>query len=420
MESETKKHLKTAPPRSVLHSLNPLGLDTPFVESADSYLRRLTASHAVERSKLYHFINHYGSSIYGDLRGQAARIDAPTASAAAFMQRTAELTRQPTVALLGLGWLAGCVTSQHCLRKQRAWCGACFFEMKEHGRVPYLPMLWSFVQLARCPRHGVLLTERCASCGRGSPMTRERTGRLGECGSCGKSLADGKLLTTPEAEADGSSARDGAIAEQLGRLLLAARNDSEGIRQPLFSHLIVELHRRGCSVAPSELVRRMGVSKGTISELLNGRSEPGLDLLLRLATALAIPLPDVVLGPSDTQLLHVGKPIEWPSRTKPRKDWGQVQMALQLEATLTQPVSLPSLARQVGVDPKHLSVALPAESSALRSRHRAAAKAAQQSRVNEVVRKLIDAGTPCQSKRAAARAIGIGRTRRCFVEAWSR
>lgn len=420
MDINTRPSHETVPPRSVLHSLHSLGSGTPFVESAESYLRRLTASHFVERSKLHHFINHYGVPIYGDLRGQAARVDAPTASAAAFMLRTAELTRQPTVALLGLGWLAGCVTSQHCLRKRRAWCCLCFLEMQERGREPYVPMLWSFALLDCCPRHGMPLAAQCGNCGQGSPMTRERIGRIGECGSCGKSLAGGMLLTTPHAAPRSPSARDSAIADQLGRLLLAAQNGSEGIRRPLFSKLIVELHRRGYSVSPSELVRRMGVSKGTISDLLKGRGEPGLDLLLRLATALAIPLPDVVLGLSDAQLLRVGNPIVWPSRTKPRKDWGQVQTALRLESRLSQPASLQNFARQVGVDARHLSVTLPAESSVLRTRHRAAAKVARQTRVTEVVRKLIDAGTAYQSKRATARAIGIGRTRRCFQEAWSR
>lgn len=163
MEVETNENHESVPPRSVLHSLRPLGLGTPFVESAESYLRRLTASHVVERSKLHHFINHYGDPIYGDLRGQPARVDTPTANAAAYMRRTAELTRQPAVALLGLGWLAGCATSQNCLRKRRAWCGLCFLEMQAHRQELSVPMLWSFAFRSRSRTRHFLAPARSAA-----------------------------------------------------------------------------------------------------------------------------------------------------------------------------------------------------------------------------------------------------------------
>lgn len=83
------------PPRSVLHSLRPIGAGTPFVVSGESYLRRFTASRGVERSKLHHFINGVGDLIYGDLKGQVARVDASTINASAFMRWSADEPGRP-------------------------------------------------------------------------------------------------------------------------------------------------------------------------------------------------------------------------------------------------------------------------------------------------------------------------------------
>ncbi|HEY4080835.1 MAG TPA: TniQ family protein [Burkholderiaceae bacterium] len=425
MSIETNLNLDAEPSRSLLHSLRPLGVGTPFVESAESYLRRLAVSHAVEHSQLHRFINDAGEPIYGDLKGQTARVDALTHNAAAFMRRTAQLTRQPVVALLGLGWLAGHVTGQQSLRKRHAWCTACFAEMRAEGQDVHLPMLWSFAQLDCCPRHGMPWTEACPQCCRRSLVTRGRTGQVGACGSCGESLTEGPLPVS-NMERSATPARSLAVADQFGRLLLAAQDLAGDFRRPSFAQVILSLSRRGLMVSPGELGLRMGVSKGTVSDLLKGRGEAGLDMLLRLATALAVPLPDLILSPitlqCDARNHNVGHgPIAWAPRAKPRKDWVQLQMALELESTSSTPVSLPALARRVGVDVKHLSATLPAETSALRIQRRVAASVAQQLGVNDIVRRLIAVGAPsCVSKRGAARAIGVGRTRKCFQDAWTR
>ena len=425
MATEEGAPPRTAPQRSVLHGLAPVGVGTPFVESAESYLRRLATSHAVERAKLHHFINDAGEPIYGDLRGQTARVDAPTQNAMAFMHRTAQLTRQPDVAKLGLGWLAAHVTAQHSLRRHRAWCGGCFLEMQSRGLEPHTHMLWCFAQLNVCPRHGAPLADSCPACGKASAVTRERPGPIGACWSCGQALscdASSELGAPPRP----ASLRDLAIAEQLGRLLMVAREPARLLQRPSFAQIVLSLRRRGVMVSARELSIRMGVSKGTLSDLMKDRSDPGLDLLLRLATALAVPLSSFFVADAALSMAGIDdpvghQPIIWPPRTKPRKDWAQVQLALDLESKSDMPVSLPQFAGRVGVDPKHLGVRLPEAAASVRRRHRAAVSAARQGKIQDVVRQLIAVsriGFP--SQRVAARSIGVQRTRRCFREAWSR
>lgn len=78
------------------------------------------------------------------------------------------------------------------------------------------------------------------------------------------------------------AARDTAIADQLGRLLMAARDLADDIQRPSFAGIMLNLRRLGLTVSAAELRIRMGVSKGTISDLMKERSDAGVDLLLRL------------------------------------------------------------------------------------------------------------------------------------------
>ncbi|WP_308120233.1 helix-turn-helix domain-containing protein [Streptomyces poriferorum] len=64
--------------------------------------------------------------------------------------------------------------------------------------------------------------------------------------------------------------------------------------------------RRGSGLSLSELARRSGVGKGTLSELERGRRDPSLETLYALTTALDAPL-SMVVGPAPLQgaVVHV-------------------------------------------------------------------------------------------------------------------
>ena len=66
------------------------------------------------------------------------------------------------------------------------------------------------------------------------------------------------------------------------------------LKRPTFAEIVISLHRRGLSVGRSELTRRMGVSKGTVSSLMNDHAQPGIDLLLRLSTSYGVQLPELL------------------------------------------------------------------------------------------------------------------------------
>ncbi|WP_210741990.1 helix-turn-helix domain-containing protein [Nocardia veterana] len=55
--------------------------------------------------------------------------------------------------------------------------------------------------------------------------------------------------------------------------------------------------REAQDVSLSELARRTGISKSTLSRLESGGRKPSLELLLPIAAALAVPLDDIVAAP---------------------------------------------------------------------------------------------------------------------------
>ncbi|MEO3690018.1 TniQ family protein [Roseateles paludis] len=374
--------------RSMLWPLRPIGVGTADAESAQSYAWRLANSHGVAPLTLHKFINGHGAEIYKDLRGQPPRLDAPTAEASMYMQRLATLTRQPEVALLGLGWLAGRFSGQYLLRRQRAWCAGCFRYMEASGMPLHEPLRWAFLLGAYCPRHGSLLCDRCPACGRMKSCSRVQADSVTRCDSCGV-----YLLQIPAGAYAGGvdgqrmSSGERAIQDQLGELICFATPAALG-RKPLsFARLIAELHRRGHPVSPTELTRRLGVVKSTVSSLMRGHSQPSLDFMLRLATALRVPLPDLLFERSGRDLDYlVARPgwsaITWPARTKPRIDWQSAQGALdmELQATVALPVS--QVARRLNIDARHLAVAEPLRAAAIRRRYRAEARTPSSAQLN--------------------------------------
>lgn len=338
----------------VLRSLPPIAVGTPDVESAQSYVWRLAEAHDVPWQTLHKFINGKGPAIYGNLRGQVPRLDAPTAQAAAYVRRVAELTGQPGVASLGLSWLAGRVRAQHVLRNHRMRCRACVAEMRSGDRPVYTPMTESLASVSHCARHGQRLQGGCSRC-----EVKDANRRVERCaGDCFCDYAS-TSAKKGEAVAESPTALEAAVLEQMG--LLVSLSGTVGSRTiwVAFDEVVVALHRKGYQVSPGEMARRMGVSKGTISSLMHGRSAPGIDLLLRLSSAYRVRLPDLLLRREGDELwlqrATRHERVVWPGRAKPRIEWDSVQQALQLEMASEVNLPVAQVARRLQIDARHLA-----------------------------------------------------------------
>ncbi len=401
--------------RPVLWSLPPIGIGTPTVESADSYLGRLVRVHGVARQTLHKFINSQGPAIYLNLRGQPPRLDVPSHQAAAYMRRVAELVGHPEVETLGLSWLADRVRAQHVFRPDRAWCPACLAAMQT-GEALHTPLIWVLASVSHCARHGVRLRTACPACGANGSIRRVGAVDGASCASCG-----GTLAAVDVEAAEPMSEVEAAVLEQMGMLVSVVASRAVGSESPSFGDIVTTLHRRGHHVKACEMARRMGVSKGTVSTLMSGHTQPGIDLLLRLSTAYAVQLPDLLLKRrGDGEWLKRSArhcPVVWPARGRPRIDWAASQRVLELEMASEAALPVAQVAKRLQIDPRHLMTQRPECAAVLSERYQMRIKQ-EREREGERVLEMIQAVEEWSSQRAVARDIGISRTSRGFRGAW--
>lgn len=401
--------------RPGLYSLQPIGVGTPDVESADSYLGRLARAHGVARQTLHKFVNACGPAIYMNLRGQLPRLDTPSLQATAYMRRVADLVERPEVAALGLSWLADRVRAQHVFRPHHAWCPTCLTEMQE-GQAFHMPMIWGLATVTHCPRHRMRLQTACPSCDAKGSIRRVGTVEENRCASCG-----GTLATIGCEAGDPPSELEAAVLEQMGLLVSVVPAQNPDGAAPRFAEIVTTLHGRGHHVKACEMARRMGVSKGTVSTVMRGSSQPGIDLLLRLSTAYAVRLPDLLLSrPGDRdwlQQLARHQPVIWPTRARPRIDWPSSQHVLDLEKSSAAALPVAQVAKRLKIDPRHLMTQRPECSAVLSERHRVR-KRREQAEECERVLAMIESIDDCSSARSVARSIGVSRSSRGFREAW--
>ncbi|WP_269632531.1 TniQ family protein [Pelomonas sp. BJYL3] len=401
--------------RPRLWHLPPIGVGTPDVESADSYLGRLAQAHGVPRQTLHKFINGHGPAIYQNLRGQPPRLDVPSQQAAAYMRRVADLVGHPEVETLGLSWLADRLRAQHVFRSDRAWCPACLAEMPA-GPGLHMPLIWGLASVTHCARHGVRLRTACPACGAKGSIRRVGAIDGASCASCG-----GTLVAGDGEAAEPMSEVEAAVLAQMGLLVSVVASQAVGSESPSFGEIVTTLHRRGHHVKACEMARRMGISKGTVSTLMSGRTQPGIDLLLRLSTAYAVQLPDLLLRrPGDREWLKRAArhhPVVWPARARPRVDWAASQRVLELEMVSEAALPVAQVAKRLQIDPRHLMTQRPECAAVLSERYQMRIKQ-ERKREGERVLAMVQALDEWPSQRAVARDIGVARTSRGFRGAW--
>jgi len=401
--------------RAVLFPIAPVGVGTGMVESTESYVGRLAQAHGVGRTTLHRFINERGPAIYRELRGQPPRLDAPTLQAAAYMRRLAELTGQAGAADLGLSWLVGRTRAQHVFKATRAWCPDCLFQMR--GGDSYVPLIWSLAGASCCLQHRRQLVDRCPHCGRASSYQRSAAIHADKCASC-----DGNLATAggPGDEVN-MSPIEMAVLEQLRMLVSTVASRKCGVRMPTFGEIVKALHRLGHPVGPREMSRRMGVSKGTLSSLLRGRGEPGIDLLVRMSTAYALPLLDLIGMNSNGECWlkerALSEPVVWLTREKPRIDWVSTQRKLDLELSSETARPVAQVAAKLNLDARHLAVRQPDRAAAVLRKYQARLGRDQAQAIENLGAQIV-ALKEWPSQRAVARQMGVPRNARRFELAW--
>jgi TniQ len=276
--------------RTMLFSLEPIGIGTPQCESLTSYLVRLAREHSLPVRR---FVSRLLFSQKPDraprcdakfFRRYAATINGVGPYASLFSGALNDATGRTDLELLTLlPWRELLPANGTPLTSTgRRWCPHCLApgaESLEQGTATapaYMLLAWSIASVHNCARHGAPLADKCPHCSRRQPVLPRRADVV-HCDSCHQSLAIGDLQTP--AAAPGVVERTAlSVLEQL--IVLNASIDPTTVRQrwvDAVSRLCADL---ACDRAT--LCRRVGLNPRAMNSWVNKGTAVSVESLTKV------------------------------------------------------------------------------------------------------------------------------------------
>lgn len=345
-----------ANPRSKLHALSPIGVDTPEVESLLSYLCRLAVSHSVSIAALsrqiarlvgWEFSEKYDAH-FANINGigEAAVNWSGALSALTSVEQLDRLTLLP--------WQN--VVAQRCLAASHSrWCPECLAEDRASGQIPYFRLAWDVGVVDVCRKHKIQLACTCPECGRTDSRHKSAFVVPGWCAHCGAFLGDVSDRTPATPEQMWKAAQIGAL------LSVQATLDSMPTRDGLHDTLrtlITKLDHGKSAV----FARRIGLSKTTVHHWLKDSGIPPMPALLRIASQTGLSLPRLLTGdltawpPASIEIYQLALLFPEEERRPPARvhDWNAIRGKLIAMSKMPEIISLTEAARRLAIDPKLL------------------------------------------------------------------
>ncbi|AXE34654.1 TniQ family protein [Chromobacterium phragmitis] len=372
-------------PRSTLHALTPMGLDTPGVESLSSYVCRLAHSHGMTSQKLVDWVlAHFEHTVcekYGWHQRNLSSMSAESEQWAAWLS---ELTGVPALDRLTLAPYRHLLGTPGLAPRSDRWCSCCFAEDKQRGEVPYLRLAWDIAPVEACLRHKVYLTSVCPHCQRSNVRNRAAIVVPGYCTACGGFLGDGVTESAiPESL---------WMARQVGKMLAhRPQVGTEGV-VPLLETVIACMAEGKIATFAS----RYGFSKSGVWHWLRKGGLPGIKAWLTIALHGGIGLDQLFAGevenwemPHQPLQLSIALPESPRAGIQSRElDWEGIRASLREMLALPTPISINEAGERVGVGRKHLYLRANAEARAVADRHRRHRAATKQQRDDQLRAKI--------------------------------
>jgi len=265
------------PSRSRLYHLEPIGIDTPGVESLTSYMLRLAEAHCISLrdlaiSEVLPLLTQTGEVgapalfSYGALLGNAQALNGMSIMATSGVRALEKLTLYKDLQLLTMLPWANVISKYGIFRTSQAWCPLCYEEWHINKETIYNPLLWSLKVVRVCLHHKRILNERCPSlqCQKPIPILHSRS-RLGYCPYCNHWLGNVADVDVTPPETIINEKLEQAVwnATAIGELLEVA---------PCLSS---PLQKEDLVLAINSLISRMPVKKAvSLTRLLNRKSVP--------------------------------------------------------------------------------------------------------------------------------------------------
>ena len=286
------------PPRSRLYSLEPIGINTPYVESLTSYISRLAEAHCLTPNSLitriiapelkFSFIKHSSSRDIGTFFKKSGFINGYGEISSEFTRLLSNLTKVNNLALLTLGRYSSIFPSRKLLKKNKCWCPVCFEEWMLSGKILYEPLLWSLADTSICHFHHQCLQDKCPNCHKLMPWLKGRI-RVGYCPNCeswlGKSISLSSKLNYLEFK------KQLWNNEKLGELLLCDKVFANNVCE-IIHEIIQVLFDDNISA----FAKKLGFSKNTVWSWYHNQNMPELRSFLKICYSLNLSPVDFING----------------------------------------------------------------------------------------------------------------------------
>lgn len=362
------------PPRSRLHSLEPAGAGTAFVEAQTSYTARLAESHGVTVAALFgweigprldsEYLRRKLSGrnkwmVLASTFGPIARaLNGTGETARNWIAAVRSLTLRHDLEQTTLRAWGGVLSHRGLIRKYKAWCPACYEGWRSESQIIYEPLLWSIQAVSSCATHRRRLREKCQHCGRQLKHLASHS-RPGYCSSCGRWLgtAPEDVLRDGEALNDAEYEWQQWVSATVGEMLAAAPHlaskPSRGEVAPSTMACVERGTTKGNILA---LSRACNLPKHTVANWCRGEHAPRLESLLRLCFTVGVSPLDFLTGKLEclTEEREAPAPVERaeeeprPPRPREKIDLKAVRRALEAALDETPAPSMMEVARRLG------------------------------------------------------------------------
>jgi hypothetical protein len=386
-------------PASRLYHLEPIGIETPFVESLTSFIIRLAGAHSVttgnlctgeiarEIGKPYLWSNRY--PLHYEL---CEGINGVSEIANEWAGALEHLCSRDNLRLLTmLPWAD--VLSEHSMpRRKRAWCPDCYEDMFRSESGVYDPLLWFLRPVLVCIIHGRLLCSKCPNCDAESPVLSGRA-RPGCCSKC-QSWLGRKSYSNPapkEALSSSEMRLNERYTRSLGSLLQTGPTNPSPARDVIansLSSLITNLADGNAAM----FARYLDRNRSVICTWQRCNSRMRITDLLDICDRLGISLVDFLAGNTGLAIMR-GKIIPRQRKTVVRKkrNWSELELQLQAILDNKEPVSLGDVSSRLDCNSRTLRYHFPQLCRAICNRwakHCAELIQSRRAMVRETIRKV--------------------------------
>jgi len=347
--------LPSVPPRSRLYSLEPVQMNTYYVESLTSYITRLAFNHSLRTGVLVEkefscLINKkYGISNLRLITHASKAFNGMGEMAQELVSVVSHLTRRENLRFLTLLPWSGILTSRNLLRPIRAWCPLCYQEWSNNQQIIYEPLLWALIAINICPVHKAPLVSQCPYCHRNN-LILTGCSQPGYCFRCGAWLGirnennniqeKSVIPINLEWETWKTSNVGELLAELTSLVTLPSR---EIISQNLITYA-QKITQGNLAV----LARKLQIPKNTFWSWCQGKNQPTLEALLKISYCLKISLYDFITADAINNNKGVVHFINHSNTQRAtRKSFPAEQIKQSLEEILNSNDNLPLSMKEV-------------------------------------------------------------------------